>query len=424
MPKRVLNRIRLDKIAAVDKPCQEHATFAIVKRAPGAGAPPAIVKRTFQEALAAQLVGEKISETFWRAFENQWAVRDAFRTALTDEIAEGGDGSAATQGFTEAMEQLARTAAEAARNAASTADDDLEAAVEEAVSKWLQHQEQPMKILNKAQLLTAVAGFAIAKSTVAEANEIIAAAVELDALDALESNDDLAKMAEGYDGKKKKKGEKDEMAAMKREIAVLKMAPAIRKHFDALAADQADAFLAKSEAEQQAEVDAANQADPVIYKSAAGIEIRKSDGAVAAMLAKQVDDQAATIAKLSAGVTGDAIEKRARSEFPNVALATATSMLKSAAQIGADTEAGKDIIKSLAAMNTANGGLMKRVGTTEAPAISGDLAKARQDFNSEVAKVAREEKIPTADAMSKVRTERPDLFAEAYPDTVAMDEAE
>lgn len=423
MPKRVLSRIRLDKIAAVDKPCQEHATFAIVKRAPGAGAPPAIVKKTFQEALAAQLVGEKISETFWRAFENQWAVRDAFRTALTDEISDGGDGSAATQGFTEAMEQLARTAAEAARNAASTADDDLEAAVEEAVSKWLQ-QEQPMKILNKAQLLTAVAGFAIAKSTVAEAQEIIAAAVELDALDALDTNDDLAKMADGYDGKKKKKGEKDEMAAMKRELAVLKMAPAIRKHFDALAADQADAFLAKSEAEQQAEVEAANQADPVVYKSAAGIEIRKSDGAVAALLAKQVDEQAATIAKLSAGVTGDAIEKRARSEFPNVALATATSMLKSAAQIGADTEAGKDIIKSLSAMNKANSSVMKRIGTTEAPAVGGDIAKARQDFNSEVAKVAREDKISTADAMSKVRADRPDLFAEAYPDTVAMDEAE
>ncbi|APZ81858.1 hypothetical protein vBEliSR6L_93 [Erythrobacter phage vB_EliS_R6L] len=420
--KRRLKSIRLDKIAAVDLPCQEHATVAIVKRAPAAGAPPAIVKKTFQEALRAQLVSDQISETFWRAFENQWAVRDAFRTALSDEIAEGGDGSVATEAFTEAMGQLATAAADAARNAASTAETDLESAVEEAVTKYLQQQEQTMKITTKAALASAVAGFAIAKSTVADANNIIDAAVSLDDLAALDANEDLAKMAEAS-GKKKKKGDDtDAMKALQRENAVLKMAPAIRKHFDGLAADAQDAFLAKSAADQQAEVDAANEADPVVHKCLDGTQIRKSDGAAVLAMAKRNDALSKEIGELREGAAGDAMEKRARTEFPNVALTEATDMLKAAAQVGEDTATGKSILKSLETMNKGRTTLFKSLGTTEAPEVTGDIQKARQDFDSEVAKVAREEKIGQADAMSKVRAERPDLFEAAYPETAAADE--
>lgn len=420
--KRVLNRIRLDKIAAVDLPCQEHATVAIVKRAPAAGAPPAIVKKTFDEALRAQLVSEKVGDVFWRAFENQWAVKEAFRTALSDEIAEGGDGMTATQAFTEAMGQLATAAADAARNAASTAETDLESAVEEAVSKWLQQQEQPMKITTKAALASAVAAFAIAKSTVAEANEIIDAAASLDAFDALDANADLAKMAEDS-GKKKKKGMGDDatVKALQREVAVLKMAPAIRKHYDGLAADAQDAFIAKSATDQQAEVDQANSADPVVHKCLDGTEIRKSDGSAVLAMAKRNDALSKEIGELREGATGSAIEKRARTDFPNVALAEATEMLKAAAEVGEDSAAGKSILKTLATMNKGRDTLFKSLGSTDAPEVTGDMKKARQDFDSEVAKVAREEKIGRADAMSKVRAERPDLFEAAYPETAAMD---
>lgn len=419
--KRVLNRIRLDKIAAVDLPCQEHATVAIVKRRPAEGAPPAIVKKTFDEALRAQLVSEKVGDVFWRAFENQWAVKEAFRTALSDEISEGGDGSTATEAFTAAMGQLATSAAEAARNAASTAETDLEAAVEEAVSKWLQQQEQPMKITTKAALASAVAAFAIAKSTAAEALDIIDAAVALDDLDALDANPDLAKMADAS-GKKKKKGDDETVKSLQREVAVLKMAPAIRKHYDGLGTDAQAAFLAKSAEEQQAEVDGANAADPVVHKCLDGTEIRKSDGAGALAMAKRADALSKEVGELREAQSGDAIEKRARSEFPNVALGTATAMLKSAAQLGEGTDAGKDVLKSLAAMNKGASHLFKGLGTTEAPEVSGDIAKARQDYESEVSKVAREDKIGRADAMSKVRAERPDLFAAAFPETAAMDE--
>lgn len=424
MPKRRLNRIRLDKIAAVDKPCQEHATVAIIKRAPQTGAPPAIVKKTFEEALAAQLVSEKIGETFWRAFENQWAVKDAFRTALTDEIAEGGDGMIATEAFTAAMQQLATAAANAAREAASTAEPDLEAAVEEAVSKWLQLQEQPMKITTKAQLKTAVAAFSIAKSTVADMNDIVEAAVELDAIDELPADGDLAKMA----GEKKKEKAKDKddptVKALQRQVAVLSLAPDVRKHFDTLDTAAQDTFLAKSAADQTAEIEAITKGDPILYTCEDGTPIRKSDGAVAAMLARQNDNLAKQVKTLTESGAGDAIEKRARVEFPNVALAEATEMLKALGTVGEDSAAGKSILKTLTTMNKGRDGLFKSLGSTEAPEVAENIAKARTDFDSEVRKVASAEKIGIADAMSKVRNDRPDLFAAAYPENAEAEAAE
>lgn len=419
--KRRLKSIRLDKIAAVDLPCQEHATVAIVKRAPPlAHVPPAIVKKTFEEALSAQLISEKVGETFWRAFENQWAVKDAFRTALTDEIAEGGDGSVATEAFSAAMQELATAAAEAARNAASTAETDLEAAVEEAVSKWLQHKEQPMKITTKAQLKAAVATFDIAKSAFADAVVIADAAVALDAIDELPADSDLAKMAAD---KLAAKGEGDKtVKSLQREVAILKMAPATKTYFDGLDASGQDAFLAKSEADQQADVTAANEADPVVHKCLDGTLIRKSDGAAVLAMAKRNDALSKEIGALREGQAGSAIEKRAREEFPNVALTEATDLLKAAAEVGEDTATGKSILKTLATMNKGRTTLFKSLGTTEAPDIGGDIAKARQDFDSEVRKVASAEKIGIADAMSKVRTDRPDLFAAAYPENAEAEE--
>lgn len=410
--KRRLKAIRLDKIAAVDKPCQEHATVALVKRAPAEGAPPAIVKKTFEEALAGQLVSEQVSNVFWRAFENQWAVKDAFRTALTDEIAEGGDGSAATSGFTAAMETLATAAANAAREAASTADTDLESAVEQAVEKWLTQQEtSEMKITTKAALKAAVAAFDPATTPVAHVEIIKSAAKDLAAEDELPAEGPLA-VAKAD----------PTVANLQKQVAVLSMTGDIRKHYDALSADKQDAFLAKSAEDQAAEVEAANATDPVIYKTAAGIEIRKSDGTAAAMLAKQVDEQAAQITVLKADRQGDALEARATSEFGNVAKATAVAMLKSAQAVGEATDAGKDILKSLAAMNKGQSGIYTRIGTEEAP--GGDITKSRTDFNSKCNEIAKRDGIGPADAMSKASVEFPELFAEAYPETAAARAAE
>lgn len=412
--KRRLNAIRLDKIAGVDRPCQAHATVAIVKRAPADPAL-AIAKKSFDEALRAQLVSDQISEVFWRAFDKQYAVREAFREALADELAAGGDGSEATEGFTAAMRTIAETAATLAREAGADAEDtDLESAVEQAVEKWLKKETSDMKITTKAALKAAVASFDPNTTPVAHVGIIKQAAKDLGAEDELPAEGPLA--VEKAD---------PTVATLQKQVAVLSLTGDIRKHYDALPADKQDAFLAKSAADQAAEVEAANATDPVVYKTAGGVEIRKSDGATAALLAKQLDETNAKVVKLEAGQQGDAIEKRAITEFPHVAKATAVSMLKSAEQVGVDTDAGKDLLKSLTAMNKAGSGMFKSLGSTEAPEGSDEhsIQKARTTFNGEVTKIMARDSIGMADAMSKARNENPDLFAEAYPDNAEEEAA-
>lgn len=417
--RRRLTSIRLDKIAAVDLPCQEHATVAIIKRAPG---DPAlrIAKVTFDEALRGQLINERICDVFWRAFDKQYAVREAFRTALADELAAGGDGTTATEDFTAAMRTIAETAATLAREAGAEATDaDLESAVEASVEKWLMQQEtDTMKITNKAALSAAVSAFAIAKSSFADAQAIVDAAVELDALDLIPADSPLAKMAED---KKKKPTDDKAVKALQREVAVLKMAEPIRKHFEALPEGEQDGFLAKSATEQADIVEKANAGDPVVYKTAGGVEIRKSDGAAAAMLAKQLDETNAELAVLKSDRTADTLEKRAAA-YPNVAKGIAIDLLKTADAAGVDTDAGKAVLKSLDTMNKGADRMFKSLGSTEAPSVPQTVEKARTDFNAEVSKIMGRDKIGMADAMSKARDEQPALFAEAYPETAAADE--
>ena len=405
--RRKLTAIRLDKIAAVDKPCQQHATVAIIKRAPAGPVPPAIAKKTFTEALHTQLVSDKISETFWRAFENQWAVRDAFRTALTDEIAEGGDGTTATADFTAAMQQIATLAAEHARNAAGTEDTDLEQAVEDAINKWLESQETPMsKFTTKAALQAAISTFAIAKATAQDVADIKDSAVTLNETGLLPAEGVLAIAAAP--------AADPAVASLKREVAVLKMAPAVRTHFDGLDQAGQDAFIAKSAEDQQKVIDDIAKGDPVVHKCLDGTEIRKSDGAAVLALAKRNDQLATDLAKATGEGATDRIEKRAVEQFPHVAKATAVDMLKSAAQVGEESDAGKAVLKTLDTMNKAQSGLFKSLGGLDGE-VTADVSKGMSDFNAKVAEIKKRDSIGGAEAMSKARVEFPDLAKAALP---------
>lgn len=426
MAKRILNRIRLDKIAAVDKPCQEFATAAIVKRAPGDPAQ-ALAKVTFTEALEGAMVADKVNEAFWRSFDGLWQRNDAFRRALTDELASGGDGATASADYIASVDALVEEAVTAARSAGAKASDaDIEKAITDAVTSMIeksQPKELPMtKITTKAQLKTAAASFTIAKSTVAEMNDIVEAAVTLDAIDELPAGQTelvaAAKAKKENPFPPKKEEDDKEKKSMKREIGILKLAPDAQAFAKGLADDDArDSFLAKSADEQKADIEKASGADPVVYTTASGLAIRKSDGAVAAVLAKQADEQAAELVKLRGIDADNAFEKRARSDFPNVALTEAVDLLKSAKQVGEDTATGKSILKTLTTMNKGRSDLFKTLGTTEGGEPSGDIQKARGDFNGAVQTIMKRDSIDMADAMTKARSENPDLFAEAYPDT-------
>lgn len=410
--KRILRRIRLDKIAAVDSPCQQYATAGIVKRAPQhpVDSPVVIQKATFEEALDAQMISRRVNEAFYRVFDNLWTQNDAFKTALTDELSDGGDGSEASADYVASISNLVDQAVEAARDAGSKAsDDDLDKRISDRLIEIVcQKGDDVMKIVTKAALTAAIAAFDAEKSPASHVGIIQKAATDLGAEDELPAEGPLA-IAKADPA----------VADLKREVAVLKLAPEARTHFDSLDAAGQTEFLGKSADDQAAIVAKANETDPVVYTTKSGLAVRKSDGALALQLAKQADEQAGDIAKLRGETEADRIGKRAKSEFPNVAETVASDMLKSAAAAGEDTETGKAILKSLKLMNDGSASLFKRSGTSAASdpreQSEGSINKARQTFRSKVDAIAKRDNIGHAAAMEKAEIEEPALFEEAYP---------
>lgn len=472
MTKRVLRRIRLDKIAGVDRPCQQHATIAIVKRsftpeqrqaladkghAMKDGSYPistlgdlhnaisSFGRAKNQAAVKAHIISRARALGAVNVLPPSWGIKKELeagflaaefsKAMVSDRVAKAAvealealavEDPGFAAGLTDAdptvITKLVDCAVAAARDAGISATDaELNKSITEAATSWLaenvaQPKEHTMKITNKAQLLAAVSAFDPETTPVAHVGIIKQAAKDLKLEGELP--------AEGPLAVEKSKDDDPKLAKALREIEELKMPEDVRKHYDGLADDAAKtAFLAKSADDRKAEVDAANATDPVVYKTAKGIEIRKSDGAAALALAKQSDEDRAELAKLRNERNTDSFEKRAASEFPNVAKSVAVEMLTSADQVGEDSDAGKAVIKTLKSMNSAGGKLFKQIGTTDAGADgeAGGLKKARADFNVLVEKVAKDLNLGQADAMSKARELHPDEYALAYP---APDEEE
>lgn len=351
--KRRLTAIRLDKIAAVDRPCQQHATVAIIKRAPD-DSPHAIAKVTFQEALDGQLVASRVSEAFWGAFDGLWQRNDAFRTALTDELADGGDGSEASAAYLESVKSLAEAAVARAReNGGKPTDEELAKAFNEVALAWVQQKETPamFKFTTKAALQAAIAKFNPATSPAQELVDIT------DSATALGAEGEALLPADGPLAKKAPAAPNADVTALQREVAVLKMDAPIRKHFDGLAADAQTAFLALDTAAQASAVAKANEGDPVLYTCKDGTEVRKSDGTFAVTMAKRMDGLEAENALLKGQVGEDSIKKRA-AEFTN--LPNAEAIVK-AADLMPEAERAP-YLDAMRAANKAAGGKFTRLG--------------------------------------------------------------
>lgn len=413
------NRLRNMKIGEVSfcrKGMNQHAKVALFKSADDVPqGPQAIAKATFAEALEGSMIAGAVNEAFYSSFDGLWQRNDAFRTALTDELAEGGDGSVASEAYKASVNDLVDTAVAEARKAGVTATDtsDIEKVLTAAVDGWLMAKKETtmLKIKDKAELQTAIEKFDPAKTTLADVQIIQKAAKDLGAEDTLPVA--LAPTAPS-----------PELAKAQREISILKMDEPTSTYFNGLDEAGQDAFLGKSADDQKAEVDKANETDPVVHKCADGTLIRKSDGPTLLALAKGRDADAAEIAKLRGEVAGSTVEKTAVEKYPNVAKAVAVQTLKAVEGVGADSDAGKAMLATLDGMNKGGGRLFKTLGSTEDDGRgSGDETVARTEFDAEVGKVVAEQKIGRAEAMTKVRQSKPDLFAKAFPETVEAAEA-
>lgn len=100
--------------------------------------------------------------------------------------------------------------------------------------------------------------------------------------------------------------------------AIVKLSAESRAHFDTLSGNAADEFLAKSADEQAQLCKRAEDADPVVYETMNGRQIRKSAGEDVVEMAKQLDAQTRETAALRAEQKHNALLKRAEGELAHL----------------------------------------------------------------------------------------------------------
>lgn len=413
MAKHRVSNLRLREISSVDRPAQVGAVSVLIKR--GEPREVELCKVTFNEALKGCLLADKVRDAFYKAFEDLWEGKEAFRKALVDELAAGGDGTNASDAFKTWLGTLVDQALGAAKalGAGDIESDDLEKAITKAANDWLEEQEHTMTIKTKADLTAAItkANAAGAALTVGEVQAIHKAATDLNAEDLLPAEGPLAKgnTGEMLDPKTKKKV--DQM--VKRD----ELPADLRKHYDALTTDEErDAFLAKSRDEQTAELTKRSGDDPVVYTTLDGIDIRKSADPVLLALAKSNDEKARKLAKAEAASEDVELTKRAGDVLGNVGgeLAGKKALLKAVDAI-ADTATRDAATAVLKAANEAASGVFVRKGANgenvQVPA-SGSTSEAEAKLEEMAKAHAKEHNVTFEKAYSDViqTTEGAELY--------------
>jgi hypothetical protein len=184
-----------------------------------------------------------------------------------------------------------------------------------------------------------------------------------------------------------------------------------QKRFDGMSPEDRKTFLAgkkEKRASMLAKIAAAeSDANPVIYKAAGGTEYRKDQGALAA-LAKTADEQADDLAKMRTETADLLIEKRVTAELGGLPNAIAAGHLLKAADGIEDEAVRKDAQKLLKSASEAIA--MLGEGNGHGGGEGNELAKAGRDFDAKVAEIRKRDDCTHVQAMQKARTEHPDLL--------------
>lgn len=318
MKRFIIKDMKVNEVSSVDRPAQSGATAVILKR--GEAPEIELAKMTFEQTLRGNMLSEQVRDAFYKTFNNLYTGKDAFRKALADEIAAGGDGTKASEAFKTWFGTLVDQALGAAKALDVGQIADLEKTIHKAASDWLDSQETNMIIKTRAELEAAInkakgEGYSVTVGTVSLIHK---AAADLKAEDTLPAAGPLAKMTA-----KKADDEDEDMKAMKAKMARMEKRDALsadlRKHYDSLSDDPArDAFLAKDASGQQVELEKASGSDPVVYTTLDGHDIRKSAGEPLIAALKSADSGRREAALEKAARLNLELEKRAETELGNL----------------------------------------------------------------------------------------------------------
>lgn len=379
----IIKDMTVREVSSVDRPAQVGATAVLMKR----GELPEIelAKATFDQTLKGNLLSEKVRDAFYKTFNDLYSGKDAFRKALADELAAGGDGTKASEAFKKWFGTLVDQALGAAKALDVGEIADLEKTITKAASDWLDSQETDMTIKTRAELEAAInkAKGEGDNVTVATVTALHKAATDLDAEDALPTEGPLAKAK----APKVDDEDKDMKAKVARMVKRDALPANLRKHYDALDTDEArDAFLAKDAAGQTAELEKAAGDDPVVYTTLDGIDLRKSADPALVAMAKRADEDRRSAALEKAARVNLELEKRAETELSKLGgtMAGKKALLKALDGIE-DEDLRKSAKEVLTSANeiAGKGNIFEKRGHSEAPSLEKSSAESKLDKMAE-----------------------------------------
>ena len=199
---------------------------------------------------------------------------------------------------------------------------------------------------------------------------------------------------------------KDRIEELKKKLArsqqIVALAGEERNHFDKLASERdQDEFLGKSAAGRADDIQKAKDADPVTYTTTGGIEIRKSDGKLAEVQARKIDEQDKTLAKLRTQAADTELRKRAGTLMKNMPGEedVHVEILRKVEEIE-DEEMRKKALQVLKANDAGIAKALKTRGSSAAP--TEDTGSAEGQLNALAKARATEKGISFAKAYNQV----------------------
>lgn len=204
----------------------------------------------------------------------------------------------------------------------------------------------------------------------------------------------------------------EQIAALQKNLeranSIIALDSSHRAYFDALPTGDQDGFLAKSGEARNREITMAKAADPVVYTTTAGQELRKSAGEFAIAQAKRADELQAELTKSKTETETATFAKRAADELGNLPgdEATKVAVLKAIAGITDETARTAAAALLKAGNDAMTGAFVKSGGTGGDPKeiTSGVIAKndAEAKLDALVKKHSEDHKMPFAKAYTAV----------------------
>jgi len=326
--RRIMRKLKISEISAVDNPAQARAKMLLMKR----DEPENYAKALFNEALAELQLEDRVNDALSGMWELDSALRRSIREIIEDEEEHPDTMAAIKQTLQEFVAAVSSTVAGALGDINNETDEGDDPDTEE---KEMKDDKTEKVEVSKAD----------------------------------------------FDGLN---------ARVERAEAIAKMNSDERSHFDTLSADDQTAWLAKSDADRTTMLKSISDGNQIVYTDAEGTEYRKNDDPRLVAMAKRSDADR-EIAKADRERAENAeFAKRAQNELQHLPgdEAVKVAVLKAVSSI-TDADIRSKAEEMLKASNTDMAKAMERLGTStgndkdDSPlAKLNALAKKHQEANS------------------------------------------